>query len=64
MPQQFYLMSFPCSGNTWTRYLLEGATGAFTGSVYSDGSLFDGSKALDWRVICIVQAIATVVIIS
>ena len=30
------LASFPGSGNTWTRYLIEGATGVFTGSVYID----------------------------
>ena len=30
------LVSFPGSGNTWTRYLLEAATGVFTGSVYND----------------------------
>ena len=30
------LASFPGSGNTWTRYLIEGATGVFTGSIYLD----------------------------
>jgi len=30
------LVSYPGSGNTWTRYLLEGATGIFTGSLYND----------------------------
>ncbi|XP_053657385.2 sialate:O-sulfotransferase 1 isoform X3 [Cherax quadricarinatus] len=34
-----WLASFPCSGNTWTRYLLEAATGIFTGSVYNDRAL-------------------------
>ncbi|XP_047469295.1 WSC domain-containing protein 2-like isoform X2 [Penaeus chinensis] len=29
-----WLLSFPRSGNTWTRYLLEGAAGVVTGSVY------------------------------
>ncbi|XP_042236309.1 WSC domain-containing protein 1-like [Homarus americanus] len=33
------LLSFPRSGNTWTRYLLEGATGIFTSSVFNDPSL-------------------------
>ncbi|KAG7171104.1 WSCD family member-like 2 [Homarus americanus] len=33
------LESFPRSGNTWVRYLLEGATGIFTSSVYRDGTL-------------------------
>lgn len=31
-----YLVSFPGSGNTWTRYLLEAASGIFTGAVYND----------------------------
>ena len=30
------LVSFPGSGNTWTRYLMEAATGVFTGSVFND----------------------------
>ncbi|KAL7647712.1 UNVERIFIED_CONTAM: hypothetical protein RMT77_001321 [Armadillidium vulgare] len=30
-----YLVSYPRSGNTWVRYLIEGATGLFTGSVYN-----------------------------
>ncbi|XP_066959269.1 uncharacterized protein [Macrobrachium rosenbergii] len=33
------LASFPSSGNTWVRYLVEGATGLFTGSLYDDTSL-------------------------
>ena len=33
------LISFPGSGNTWIRYLIEGATGIFTGSVYTDQEL-------------------------
>ncbi|KAG0729118.1 WSC domain-containing protein 2 [Chionoecetes opilio] len=33
------LASFPSSGNTWIRYLIEGATGLFTGSMYDDTSL-------------------------
>ncbi|KAK3851335.1 hypothetical protein Pcinc_042009 [Petrolisthes cinctipes] len=33
------LASFPSSGNTWIRYLIEGATGVFTGSLYDDNSL-------------------------
>ena len=28
------LASFPGSGNTWLRYLIEGATGVFSGSIY------------------------------
>ncbi|XP_047469297.1 WSCD family member GA21586-like isoform X2 [Penaeus chinensis] len=33
---QTWLLSFPRSGNTWTRYLVEAATGVFTTSVYHD----------------------------
>lgn len=33
------LASFPGSGNTWLRYLLQQATGIFTGSVYKDYGL-------------------------
>ena len=34
------LISYPGSGNTWIRYLLEAATGVFTGSVFNDKSIF------------------------
>ncbi|XP_076810344.1 sialate:O-sulfotransferase 1-like [Clavelina lepadiformis] len=37
---QTVLTSFPGSGNTWTRHLLERATGIYTGSVYGDKSLY------------------------
>jgi len=30
------LVSYPGSGNTWIRYLVEGATGVYTGSVFHD----------------------------
>ncbi|XP_065072422.1 WSCD family member AGAP003962 [Ochlerotatus camptorhynchus] len=33
------LVSFPGSGNTWLRYLLQQSTGMFTGSVYKDYGL-------------------------
>jgi len=33
------LASYPGSGNTWTRFLIESATGIFTGSIYGDTSL-------------------------
>ncbi|KAB7497816.1 WSCD family member [Armadillidium nasatum] len=33
------LVSFPGSGNTWLRYLLQQATGYYTGSVYKDYAL-------------------------
>ncbi|CAK8690671.1 unnamed protein product [Clavelina lepadiformis] len=35
------LATFPGSGNTWTRYLLERATGVYTGSVYGDRLLHE-----------------------
>jgi hypothetical protein len=37
-----FLTSFPGSGNTWTRLLIEDVTGFYSGSVYFDQSLFDG----------------------
>ncbi|XP_050700470.1 WSC domain-containing protein 1-like [Eriocheir sinensis] len=36
------LVSLPCSGSTWLRYMLEGATGLFTGSAYNDPLLHSG----------------------
>ncbi|XP_063596338.1 sialate:O-sulfotransferase 1-like [Penaeus indicus] len=33
------LASFPGSGNTWLRYLIQSTTGLFTGSVYNDPQL-------------------------
>ena len=36
------LASFPGSGNTWARYVIERATGYFTGSIAEDGTLFEG----------------------
>jgi len=36
------LVSFPGSGNTWSRLLIEDVTGFYSGSVYWDKSLFDG----------------------
>ncbi|XP_069973835.1 sialate:O-sulfotransferase 1-like isoform X2 [Penaeus vannamei] len=50
-----YLVSFPGSGNTWIRYLLEAASGVFTGSVYTDveiknaGYLGEGDRASSGR---------------
>ena len=34
------LVSYPGSGNTWIRYLVEAATGVFTGSIWNDMSIF------------------------
>jgi hypothetical protein len=34
------LVSHPGSGNTWTRQIIEGVTGFFTGSVDEDRSIF------------------------
>ncbi|XP_006820493.1 sialate:O-sulfotransferase 2-like [Saccoglossus kowalevskii] len=36
------LTSFPRSGNTWTRHLLEVATGIYTGSLYNAAGLYAG----------------------
>lgn len=33
------LVSYPGSGNTWVRYLIEAASGVYTGSVYRDPSI-------------------------
>ena len=33
------LVSFPGSGNTWIRFLIEAATGVFTGSVFNDPAI-------------------------
>ena len=41
-----FLASFPRSGNTWTRYLLEGATGIFTGHADTDQRLIALSKSI------------------
>jgi len=35
------LLSFPGSGNTWTRYLIEQVSGVYTVSVYHDGGLYN-----------------------
>ncbi|XP_039297162.1 WSCD family member AAEL009094 [Nilaparvata lugens] len=43
------LASFPGSGNTWLRYLLQQATGVYTGSVYKDyGLLRNGFPGESW----------------
>ena len=34
------LISYPGSGNTWSRHLIEQASGIYTGTVYYDGGLF------------------------
>jgi len=34
------LVSYPGSGNTWLRHLIEMASGVFTGSVYFDENLY------------------------
>lgn len=43
------LASFPGSGNTWTRQLIESATGIYTGSFYKDSNLYlHGSVSPSW----------------
>jgi len=41
-----YLASFPGSGNTWARHLIEQASGIYSGSVYGETSLYNGGKFL------------------
>lgn len=54
-PGQFLpttLSSYPGSGNTWVRYLIEEFTGTYTGSIYNDNKLylggFEGEKE-NWK---------------
>lgn len=51
------LASFPGSGNTWTRTLLEQSSGIYTGSIYSDTSLvnagFEGECIASRNVVAI-----------
>uniref|UniRef100_A0A1B6DAR1 Sulfotransferase domain-containing protein n=1 Tax=Clastoptera arizonana TaxID=38151 RepID=A0A1B6DAR1_9HEMI len=51
------LVSFPGSGNTWLRYLLQQATGLYTGSVYKDYGLlkngFPGESIVNNTVIVV-----------
>ena len=35
------IISYPGSGNTWVRHLIETATGFYTGSLFNDSALFD-----------------------
>jgi len=35
------LVSYPGSGNTWIRHMIEQATGFYTGTVYGDKVLFN-----------------------
>ena len=47
------LYTYPGSGNTWGRLLIEYATGIFTGSVYNDKTLLDalpGEFTCNWQV--------------
>lgn len=46
------LSSYPGSGNTWVRFLIEEYTGYYTGSIYSDKNLFKGGfkgEQEDWK---------------
>lgn len=51
------LVSFPGSGNTWTRLLLEQATGIFTGSIFCDEDLrsrgFFGEQVISSNVLVV-----------
>jgi hypothetical protein len=51
LPPIFY--TFPGSGNTWGRLLIEYSTGIYTGSIYNDKSLYEimpGEYTCSWRV--------------
>ncbi|RYH28432.1 hypothetical protein EON65_12145, partial [archaeon] len=51
LPPMFY--TFPGSGNTWGRLLIEYSTGVYTGSVYNDASLLPplpGEFTCNWQV--------------
>lgn len=50
------LASYPGSGNTWVRHLIQRGSGLYTGSVYNDQSLkseFPGERRRDSSVICV-----------
>ena len=50
------LVSFPGSGNSWVRHLLEQATGVYTGSIYCDTTLkafFPGEHVVSGNVIAV-----------
>ena len=46
------LSSYPSSGNTWLRYLIEGTTGYFTGSMYNDVTLNNKGKNISGSSVC------------
>lgn len=48
-PTTVALNSFPGSGNTWIRSLIEQATGYYTGSVYMDTQLYQGGFLGEYR---------------
>ncbi|XP_047470071.1 WSC domain-containing protein 1-like [Penaeus chinensis] len=55
------LHSFPRSGNTWMRYLIEAASGVFTGSCYNDKTLirsgFKGERdSIYWKTTIVTKA--------
>ena len=45
LPRKVGLISFPGSGNTWIRFLIESATGIYTGSAYNDSALQAGGAS-------------------
>lgn len=40
------LASFPGSGNTWLRHLIESASGIYSGSVYKDMGLYERGELI------------------
>ena len=54
--KRILFVSYPGSGNTWVRHLIEAGTRVYTGSVYSDATLFKdfrGENVSDTSVIAI-----------
>jgi len=48
-PTTVALNSFPGSGNTWARQLIEHSTRAYSGSVYMDSQLYEGGFLGEYR---------------
>ena len=42
------LASYPGSGNTWLRYLIEAGSGIFTGSIFNDHLIYLWGKRLKY----------------
>lgn len=51
--QRVYLATFPRSGNHWTRYIIEEATGIATSSVYRDNDPMHLENIFPWGGYCV-----------